>query len=249
MWTSCQSDETVPITDDLVVVQADQLSSRSVATDPCDDVGDCTSESWTVTQDPTVVLPDFPGCTFVVEYRERECNDGYDFQIMGFGVIGSCPQWLDSLSIYQSQGDAPLANFMLRMQRRIAEYYALSIAAAYPGPISPFPTPTFIGALVLGDCLSYCLTGLDPVQELGPEPHTSSIPAYVDIIHCGELCCEIPISASIRDGDLYVVVAVPSKVASDDTCELPPVPSIGNTCASDRVKGYQTRCLQHCTAI
>lgn len=248
MWTSCQSDTPSPIEGSESSSGDPELTERSITDSPCDDAGDCQRKPWVEDTERNVVLQDFPNCTFIVEYRERDCQNGYGFEILGFGVVGSCPEWIDSLTLYSSQGDAPLANFMLRMQRRIAMYYAPQIAAQFSGQLPPFPGFVQVGTFVVGECLSYYVTGLDPSPELGA-PTPFGIPPYVSLIYCGELCCEIGIAAADREGKIFTRVTFPTKVMSEDICQPESSPLIPPVCADDNGKGYLTQCLQHCSAL
>lgn len=92
----------------------------------CDDssLGNCTSVSYS-THDFTIVLPDYPNCTFIVTTMFRQCANGYDFKIISFRSTNvsppgnECTDWTNDFNYYVGMSTTVFNNWLADFTKKL----------------------------------------------------------------------------------------------------------------------------------
>ncbi|HRO09404.1 MAG: hypothetical protein IT267_04715 [Saprospiraceae bacterium] len=212
-----------------------------IGTEPCEGVGgNCTGQFATFFE--TVTLPQYPNCTFEIEYKMRSCVINgqlkFDLQMVEWGPWPACQDFDDDLDSVIINNPGGVALWLQNIEKKIMTALVTKLSPNYTIPNCGSVNNVTFG-FSHGSCIKFCL-----VKKISTKPGGLTIWKAIQI-PCGEACCRTEYKVCKNpDGALNIQVQAFSIQTVPGSCEsqVPDIPCPKGTY-------YSTSCIPNCQAL
>lgn len=217
------------------------LNTKSRASEPCESIGECQGQIYNIGVE-SVSIPDYPGCTFDVEYRYRICGTKMDLILDKWYENPYCQAFNDDLQALIDINSPDIPLFLRKLQKKLMTALATKLAqnnTYINTPLCGIGLPTVSYGFTAGSCIKFCLLKLKKTFGDG-------LNQWVVInIPCGDACCRTSYTICKNlDGSLNIVQSQFSTQAVNGSCESQ-MPQI--SCPLNSF--YTTSCVPNCQAL